>query len=122
MIYEGFKVCRVIFAKLSRGEDLIGSIEELVKKEGIKNGVFFVIGTLKKATFGFYSPEMHPVTIEEPLEIVSCIGNITERDGETKVHAHITVSDSKYHCYGGHLMPGSRIDVVGEVAIFELTS
>jgi len=120
MIYEVFKVGRIFFAKLSTGEDLIKSIEELAKKEGVKNGVFFVIGTLKKATFGFYSPKMRPITIEEPLEMISCVGNISEKNGEIKVHAHISISDSKYHCYAGHLLPGSEIDVVGEAVIFEL--
>ena len=121
MNYECTKVDRVIFAKLSKGEDLIESVEEIAEKEKIDFGVFFIIGTLKKAVFGFYSPQMRPVTMEEPLEIISCIGNITRKDGKLKVHAHINITDSKYHSYGGHLLPGCEIDVVGELVILELT-
>ena len=120
MEYESAKIGRVIFAKLSEGEELIASIKEIASKEKIKFGVFFLIGTLRKATFGFYHPEMRPVTMEEPLEITSCIGNIVEKDGEVKVHAHINITDSKLRCYGEHLLPGCEIDVVGELVILEL--
>jgi len=119
--YECAKVNRIFFARLSEGEDLIEAVEKIAEKEKIEFGVFFVIGTLKKAVFGFYSPQMRPVTMEEPLEITSCIGNISRKDEKLKVHAHINITDSKFHCYGGHLLSGCEIDRVGELAILELT-
>jgi len=106
---------KAVFARLTAGEDLIQAIKETAKKAGIDFGVFLIIGTLREATFGFYSPSMKPVTIEEPLEILSCIGNVKRESGELKVHAHIVVSDSKFHSYGGHLLEGNKIDRVGEL-------
>jgi len=106
---------KFVFAKLTSGEDLIQAIKETAEKSGINLGVFHIIGTLKEANFGFYSPHMKPVTIEEPLEILSCTGNVRKENGELKVHAHIIVSDSKFHPYGGHLLEGNRIDRLGEL-------
>ena len=111
---------RMVVAKLSPGEDLIESVQGLAERENVQSGVFFVIGTLSQAHFYFYAPKPRPVLLEEPLEIISCVGNISLREGEPFVHAHISVSDSKYLCYGGHLLEGSLVDRVAEVFILEL--
>ncbi len=108
---------KAVSAKLSPGEELVGSIKEVAEKANVDYGTFIVIGTLKEATFGFYSPTMKPVRLEEPLEILSCIGNVTRAEEELKVHAHIVVSDSKFHPYGGHLLEGTIIDRLGEVLL-----
>jgi len=118
-IQEG-KAGRVIFARLSPGDDLIEGVREIATKAGVNWGVFLVIGTLKKVSMGFYSPVMKPVTITEPLEILSCVGNIFRSADGLVVHAHIDVSDSKLHSYGGHLLEGCEVDKAGEVALFEL--
>ena len=99
--YESAKIGRVIFAKLSEGEELIESIKEIASKEKIKFGVFFLIGTLRKATFGFYHPEMRPVTMEEPLEITSCIGNIVEKDGKLKFMRTLTLQTPSFTVTAG---------------------
>jgi predicted DNA-binding protein with PD1-like motif len=111
---------KIVMAKLSPGEDLQKSVIETAQKAGISSGVFLIIGTLKQVTMGFYSPVMTPVTIKEPLEIVSCIGNIAKREGSLASHAHITVTDSKLHSYGGHMLEGCTVDRVAELTIFEL--
>jgi len=111
---------KIVMAKLSPGEDLAKSVIETARKAGINSGVFFIIGTLKQVAMGFYSPVMTPVTIKEPLEIVSCIGNIAKKDGDLATHAHITVTDSKLHSYGGHVLDGCIVDRVAELTIFEL--
>ncbi len=37
------------------------------------------------------------------------MGNVSEKDHEIFVHAHITLADENYRCVGGHLMPGTEI-------------
>jgi len=63
---------KAVFAKLSPGIELMEAIKETAEKADIDFGIFFVIGTLKQAAFGFYAPAMKPVTLQEPLEILSC--------------------------------------------------
>jgi len=119
-VQEG-KAGRIIFGRLSPGDDLIAGVKEIASKASVSWGVFLIIGTLKQVSMGFYSPVMKPVTITEPLEILSCVGNISKRANGFVLHAHIDVSDSKLHSYGGHLLEGSQVDKAGEVALFELT-
>ena len=121
MEYMSGSFGRMVVAKLSPGEDLIESIRSLAEQENIQSGIFFVIGTLSQAHFYFYAPKKRPVMLKEPLEIISCIGNISVKEGQPFVHAHISVSDSKYLCYAGHLLEDSLIDRVGEVFILELS-
>ena len=110
-----------VFAILKPDEELMEGIKEVAEKSKIDFGVFSVIGTLKQSCFGFYSPSMRPVTMKEPLEILSCIGNVRKENGGYRVHAHISISDSKFHCYGGHLLEGNIIDHVGELLLIGTT-
>lgn len=110
----------MIFARLSPGDDLVGGVKEIAGKAGVNAGIFMIIGTLKHVTMAFYSPSLRPVSMTEPLEILSCIGNVFRKTDGWAVHAHIDVSDSKLHSYGGHLLEGCEVDKAGEVALFEL--
>jgi len=112
---------RMIVARLSPREDLVGSIRSIAERENIQSGVFSAIGTVSQAHFYFYAPKRSPVLLKEPLEIISCIGSISLEEGRPFVHGHISVSDSKYHCYGGHLLEETLIDRVAEVFILELS-
>lgn len=61
---------------------------------------------------GFYDPvagEYDTLEFHEQLEILSCTGNVSEKDGEIFVHAHALFSGKEYLCVGGHLMPGTII-------------
>jgi predicted DNA-binding protein with PD1-like motif len=114
------KCGKMVFVRLSRGEDLVTSIREVADARNITAGAFFAIGTLSQAQFYFYRPKPSPVTITEPLEIVACSGSISRRGDETRVHGHLDVTDAKYRSQGGHLLEGSIVDAMAFVAIFEL--
>ncbi len=60
------------------------------------------------------------VELIKKLEITSCTGNISLKDGEIFVHAHITLADHQGQCYGGHLLRGATI-FAAEYYITELT-
>jgi predicted DNA-binding protein with PD1-like motif len=52
-----------------------------------------------------------------PLEIVSCVGNVSLKEDAPFVHAHITLSDKEGRTYGGHLMPGTTVGATFEVTL-----
>ncbi|HEX6988566.1 MAG TPA: DUF296 domain-containing protein, partial [Bacillota bacterium] len=56
---------------------------------------------------------------QEDLELVSGIGNVSLRDGEVFVHAHVAFADREGRMFGGHLNPGTRI-LAGEFTLWEL--
>ena len=114
------KCGRVVFVRLSKGEDLVKSIREVADKRNISAGAFFAIGTLSQVSFYFYHPKPSPVTLKKPLEIVACSGSISRRERETRVHAHVDVTDSDFKSQGGHLLEGSIVDAMVFAVIFEL--
>jgi len=114
------KLGKVVFARLYEDEDLLEAIASASKQAKISAGFFTLIGTLKKAKIGFYRDgNYEPIEITEPLEIVSCIGNISLKEKVPIVHAHIAVSDEKGQTFGGHALPGCSISVTAELMLVE---
>ena len=115
-------VKRILFFRLRKGEDLLGAIKERAEQSGVDSGVFMGIGALARARLGYFdleSREYRVIELDREVELLSCLGNISKRDGETVVHAHILVSDEEGRAYGGHLLEGNPISVTVELAIVD---
>lgn len=114
------KAGKIIFARLFEEEDLLEAITQTAEKGRVKAGFFFLIGTLKKAKMGFFHQGRYqPIEMAEPLEIVSCMGNISIKQNGPLVHAHIAVSNRKGEVFGGHVLPGCVIAATGELVLIE---
>lgn len=115
------RIGRTVFARLGENEDLLNAIKERAEQNEIRAGFFFLIGTIKRGVVGFYKlGEYKRIMIAGPLEIVSCLGNLSMRDdGELVVHAHIGIADEEGKMFGGHLLPGCLIDATGELVLVE---
>ena len=119
MVIEA-KTGRIIIERLTKGKDLLEEIKRVAESTRVNGGFLAVIGALSKVVFGFYEEKRYKkVEIDGPLEMLSCIGNISESEGEKIIHAHITVSNNKGEAYGGHLLPGCIIDPTAELIIIE---
>lgn len=117
------KLDKVVFSRILEGEDLFESIRRTAESNMIHAGFFIVIGSLKRATLGYYKEGKYDtIQLEGPLEIASCTGNIVVDDKkEVAVHAHIVVSDEKCRAFGGHLMKGSQVGATAELTMVEAT-
>ena len=112
---------RVVVIKPDYGEDLIEAVEKAAEKLNVTAGVFWAIGAVKKATISYYNQtEKNYVKhrIDKPLEILSCIGNISELKGKRVVHAHVALADRDGKAYGGHLERGTEV-FSGEIFLIE---
>jgi hypothetical protein len=111
---------KIIFARLFEDEDLLEAITQTAEKGRIKAGFFVLIGSLKKAKMGFYHEGRYQlIETTEPLEIVSCMGNISIKENKPFVHAHIAVSNRKGEVFGGHVSAGCIIAATGELVLIE---
>jgi len=98
--------------RLPKGQDLLEAITNALRERSVRKAVFNAIGALDACVLGFYDPITRQYRNRDcpgPLEIVSCMGNVSEKDGDVFAHAHAVVSGEDYACLGGHLMPGSPI-------------
>jgi len=120
---------RAFIGRFESGKDLLEELNAFCKKENIRLGVFNLIGAVRNAKLGYYDQEKKQYTgcveLNKKLEIASCTGNISIKDGEIFVHAHITLADMEGKAFGGHLMPGTEIfaaeffvqELIGQVLV-----
>ncbi len=117
-----YETGKVILERLPHDSDLLEAMTELAGRGGIKLGTISAIGAVKRAKIGFYDQktrEYLETEINQPMEISSCLGNISLKDGEIFVHAHVTLADKEGRVLGGHLAPGTII-FAAECRITEL--
>ena len=113
--------------RLEKGEKLIESLTELVKKENIKGAWISGLGGAISAELGYYSleeKEYHWKTLDKLLEITSLQGNVSWVDGEPKLHIHGSFSDENMQAFGGHvkeLTVGGTCEVMMHALQAELT-
>jgi len=114
------KAGKIVFARFDEGDELLVSVTQVAEEAKIPAGFFFLIGTLKKARLGFFREgKYETIEMNKPLEIVSCLGNISIKEGKVFAHAHIAVSDEEGSVFGGHAMPECIVGVTGELVLVE---
>ena len=98
------------YIRLDRGDEIIGNIMEICRKEHIGSAVFSGIGGCSKAEIQTFIPEagaFETQSIEGMLELVSLNGNIvTDENGGYYPHTHAMFSfkkDGAHHTAAGHI-------------------
>jgi predicted DNA-binding protein with PD1-like motif len=112
---------RIYVLRIERGEEVIKTITDLCKREGVANAFFRGIGAVEGLTCGYYAlteKEYHFTHYAEMVEVASLTGNITLKDGEPFVHAHGVFTNTKNEAFGGHIkemVSGIVVEIVLEV-------
>lgn len=117
------KAKRIIVARMEPGEDVLETVEVVAKTHGVSAGHLSLIGAIAGAKLGYFDLESKTYkhfSVDEDVEVVSCMGNISMHDNAMVVHAHMIVADENGRCYGGHLLPGCRVSVTIELFITEV--
>lgn len=105
-------VCR----RLHRGEDLLCAVRALAQEHHLQSAVVLsTVGCVSRARLRDASG-VTVRTIDEPCEIVSLTGTISE----TRIHLHISLSREDMTTLGGHLMEGCIINTTCELVLGEL--
>jgi predicted DNA-binding protein with PD1-like motif len=106
------KPVRKIMGRLAKGDDLLGALEEQCRLHNLTLGEVRAIGAVTRARVGFYQQDIQKymfLDLDRPLEILSLTGNVSLKDGQPMVHAHVTLGDEEGRAFGGHLAPGTPI-------------
>lgn len=106
---------------------MLEGLRRVCAEKGVKTGRITAIGAVGKARIGYYDQEGGEYIYNQldcPLEITMLNGNVSLLEGETMVHAHVTLADSEGRAYGGHLALGTEVfaceyflDVLGDVIL-----
>ena len=119
MHYE--KVEKDYFINIAKDEKVIETLTRFCKERGIRNAKLSGIGAVKKTEIGAYDlPEQEYIKKEYPeiLELLSFEGNVSLKDGEPFIHAHVVLSDHQMKTLGGHLFE-TTVGVAGEFFLRE---
>lgn len=103
---------RALLGRLDHGKDLIEELTLVATKNDFSLARLEGIGALQRARLGYYDQgtrQYQFFEVPKPLEITCLIGNVSLKDGEPIIHAHLTLADEKGHAFGGHLAPGCTV-------------
>lgn len=95
-----------IVARIDKGEEICATLKAICLKEGVSLATVSAIGAVGEFTVGVFSPENKTYkanTFSGDYEIVSLLGNVTEKEGEFYSHLHMSAGDSEGRVLGGHL-------------------
>ena len=114
---------RILLIHLTKGDDLVKSIIDACKENGIVTGVVISgIGSLRRYHYHYIKDTKDVPTdvfevIEGPLELVALQGLIIEGIP----HLHGVVSQAGIKTYSGHFEEtGSEVQYLAEIAIQEI--
>ena len=104
--------------RLHPGQDLYKEIEEYIKRNKIEAGfIMTCVGSLKEINIRLANAKEFLIK-KENFEITSLVGCISCNN---RIHLHISISDNKGNCFGGHLCDkGNIIYTTAEIIIGEL--
>ncbi len=106
MNYRAVETDAEYIARLETGADWRAEIESLANDVNADAAWFSALGAVQDAECWFYDQddcEYYPLEFDEPLEVASCVGNVSWLDGERFAHTHAVLSDSEGNAVAGHL-------------------
>ena len=103
---------RRLMGRLAHGDDLLDALTAVCVENHARLGWLSALGAVQKARIGYYDQDAREYRyrdLDRHLEIASLVGNVSLKDGEPMVHAHITLADDEGRAFGGHLARGTIV-------------
>jgi predicted DNA-binding protein with PD1-like motif len=118
---QEFCLGRSFLGRLPTGGDVVESLTTFCREHGVGAGWISAIGTVRWAVLGYFDQEQQSylrISVEDEMEIVSCQGNVSLKDGQSFVHLHAVLSGREGETLAGHLFESEIF--VGEFYLQEL--
>lgn len=124
MHYQAGKPGKIIVARFSDGDDLLGGLADICRQEDIRAACFSIVGGIRRGRYvvGPKSEEMPPVPVWRELEEsheASGFGTIFWHGDDPKVHFHGSYAKGD-SVKSGCLREGSETFLVLEAVITEI--
>ena len=98
---------RRLVAVFEMGDDVLPVLQSYCEEQGIVAATLAGIGGFAAATVAFYNMETkqyEPIRVDEQVEVLSFLGNVTEHQDKPKIHVHCVLGHRDGHTTGGHLL------------------
>ena len=99
--------------------EIVKALNAFCEERGIQSGTIYGIGAIDELILRFFNPQTKQYvdkTFQEQMEIANLTGNISQMDGKTYLHLHITVGRSDYSALAGHLL-AAKLNGAGEFVV-----
>jgi predicted DNA-binding protein with PD1-like motif len=116
-----YRLGRAFLGRLPEEGDVIESLTEFCRSNGVRAGWISAVGTVRSAVLGYYEQEERTylrIPVDEEMEIIACQGNVSLMNGEPFVHLHIVLSGREGETLCGHLF--ESVVFVGEFHLQEM--
>ena len=107
-----FEPGRHFLVRFATGDDIISGLTEFAIEHGIQTGWISYLGAISVASLRYYNQDekrYEDFVIDEHLEVVSGVGNISLLDGKPFIHTHMAVADRQGKAFGGHVNEGTIV-------------
>ena len=116
-----YSVKRIHQGRMPQGSDLLNWLTSYLGKNGINAATISIIGAasaVKLGAYDFKEGRYKTFDIEDEVEILSCVGNVSLLEGNPFAHLHMIVGEGDGRTRGGHVFEGCRV-IVAEYQICE---
>lgn len=96
--------------RLQKGEEILSSLRNAFERKNLKGAFFFGLGVGENLVLGYFDADKQTYIkklFAGEYEFTSLAGNIARAGKEIIVHCHVTITDSEFHAFGGHLFQGT---------------
>jgi predicted DNA-binding protein with PD1-like motif len=100
---------RTFAVVLTTGEEVMSSVLAFAAEHELRGTQLTGIGALSRVVVAFFdwtTRQYRNIPIDEQVEVLSLLGDVTLDQEKRKVHAHIVVGKADASAYGGHLVEG----------------
>jgi predicted DNA-binding protein with PD1-like motif len=90
-----------------KGDEVMEGLTRFASERGLSAAHFTAIGAFSDVTLGFLDPETkeyEPIVVQEQVEALSLVGDVSLEDGKPRIHAHVVVGKRDGSAHGGHLL------------------
>lgn len=98
---------KTIVLVFDTGDQVMASLKAFAQEQGFAASHFTAIGAFKRATVGYFDLEKKDyvkIPIDEQVEVLSMVGDITISDAKPNIHAHVVFGRRDGSTCGGHLI------------------
>jgi uncharacterized protein len=90
-----------------KGDEVMEGLTRFASERQLSAGQFTAIGAFSDVKLGFLDPqtkEYEPIVVDEQVEALSLVGDVSLEDGKPRIHAHVVVGKRDGSAHGGHLL------------------
>jgi len=116
---KGLKTFAIVFDK---NDDVRRALLEFANANRLADAYLSAIGAFSELTLGFFErdrKDYKKIPVKEQVEVLSFTGNIVQKDGKPRVHAHVVVGKADGIAHGGHFL-GGRVWPTLEMIVAEM--